>query len=120
MSYLVSAIIEKPKEGQEKVSYCLMGGFDGMEWHMAKSNKADSVTTEQYIKELNESVRRLWFNDPTGETTMEKLLTAPLDEVIVLDGDTYYSMKDRKPIDNTGRKTPYIKPEDYLKINLLM
>jgi dihydrofolate reductase len=104
MSYLVSAVIIKPKEGETTVNYALIGGFDGMAWHMHEKDP-------EYIKKLNASVIPKILA-AKGKTTMEKLLTAPMDEVIILDGDTYESMKGRKPLDNTKGK---IQVNDYLK-----
>lgn len=114
MSYLISAVIEQPKENQTEIPFIFIGGFDGLHWHMAEAKKSP----EREIQKLNNICKKLLSNEPNGTTIIEKLLTAPLDEVIIITGESSYeSMKNRKPIDcSRGSGNEHITAKDYLKI----
>lgn len=112
MSYLVSAVIEQPKEGQTEIPFFFIGGFDGMNWHLAKHKK----NPKKALLGINIRCKKILLEEPNGVTTIEKLKTAPLDEVIIITGeDTYESMKNRKSIRTDGINNPQWA-ENHLKI----
>ncbi len=91
MSYGTSAVIIQPKNKKDKIPFIFIGGFYGMNWHLYEKNV-------RKIQKLNNQCKKYIKEEPDGISTLEKLKTAPMDEVIVITGESSYeSMKDRKP-----------------------
>lgn len=95
MSYLVDVVVRKPKSDDEKVPFFFLEAFGGMSWIMSE-DKLDE------IKKLNKKANKV-FKTPEGMTTIEQLKTAPCDIVVMIDGDTFSTLKNRKPIDCSGK-----------------
>jgi len=100
MSYLVDIVVRKPSVDGEKVPFMVMGAFDSMTWFM---NKEDT----KFLTELNRAMNNAFDtkdglkND--GETTFERLMTAPCDVVLVVgEGAEFYVLEGRNPIDCSG------------------
>ncbi len=112
MSYGTSAVILKP-DNDNNIPFIFIGGFDGMNWHMSNHSKSP----ERAIQHLNNQCKE-FIKKPNGVTTLEKLLTAPLDEVIIITGESSYeSMKDRKPLNcskGSGNEYWYTHTKEYL------
>lgn len=69
-----------------------MGGFDGMYWYMNKKNP-------DKLRKINSIIKKAILACEKNFTTKEKLLTAPVDSLIIIGGDTFSELPDRKPID---------------------
>jgi hypothetical protein len=116
MSYLVDVIVRKPKSDDEKVPFFCLEGFSGMSWCMSKDEPKE-------IKRLNKKAIKV-FKTPDGMTTIEQLKTAPCDIVVMIDGDTFSVLENRKPIDCSGKNLDIFFKKytrgliDYLENNL--
>lgn len=90
MSYLVSLVVIKQDDGTYKWGH--IGSFGGLHWSM---NKDDKI----FIEKLNTKVIKEFKEKNTlGLTTLDKLLTAPVDEIIVIDNkENWHHLEDRKP-----------------------
>lgn len=100
MSYLISLAVQKQPDGKYKAGN--IGTFGGLHWELHKDNL-------EYIKYLNSTVLKV-FNT-SGEdyyvTTEEKLRTAPVDEVIIIEDELNWSTmsnKNRNPVENKEQR----------------
>lgn len=94
--YGISLAAIKQPDGMYKVAS--MGGFDSLYWRIAEDKHDFDMPT---LEQLNRRVINHLNGDPEGYWVVseEKLITAPCDVVVVIDGESeYHILQDRKPI----------------------
>lgn len=103
MSFMVSIAVNKQDNG--KYRWLSIGAFGGMSWRLDKDNpKKLKKLNKKVLDVLNKIPKKLTDVGLAGETTEERLLTAPVDEIIVVENeDTWSDFENRTPQDNLER-----------------
>ena len=101
MSYLTSIAILECDKTKDKIPYILLPAFSGMGWIMNKNNK-------KCISHMNKQVINYIKKEPNGFTNLSKLITAPVDEVIIIGNKEKYSFLKTSPIPNISQKDTFL------------
>lgn len=92
--YLQSLVVIRERTLQgDKYRYAVMGGFDGMNWFLAGKAGMPSVSIVNSI--VIPRIKAIEDN----YTTLAKIDTAPVDTVLLLEGDGYEDITGKNRID---------------------
>jgi hypothetical protein len=90
------------KDNQEQLRYAIMGPFDGMRWYLAKSAHKLTKGKVATVKQLNKHIIPKILDIEDNVTTLERLKVAPVDSIILLEGNTFTTIVNLGP-DMSGK-----------------
>jgi len=100
MSYLTSLAILESDLNKDQIPFITLPAFSGMNWIM-KEKDNDNILNYS-IKGLNQQLRDYLSKEPNGISNLDKIQTAPVDEVLIIGEDEKYSFMKTTPIRGEG------------------